>query len=389
MRELRGSRVGALMKEAIPRVFTKSLRSRIWEDDDDDNNGGKANVGPTTWMDGLRGCAALVVFNYHFLFAFTDSTAIGFGVDEQHRSVVELPFIRLLGLFEGLREMIAQKDVYFRPQFTEPSLRRCATLTGQLHFWLEELYKLSDVWRVGPFYPEHDPHLWTIGYEARMSMHLYITLVGLAKCKPRVRLFCLIGLALLYTVWNRWEGPLFFLGAALAQYHVIENPFMLKQQGPAPKDQLPGSPTIQSRTRHAAGRQTVRCAAYIFSLYLMSYPISGWKKPATGFTWINGFIPAFYSRKEKFPKSIGVLLFVFLLHTSRNPIGSSTPSFWHRLFTCRFARYLGQHMFALYLVHGTVLHLAGYGIPHLVWRIIGQNGAVHWLAGVTAGWVCS
>jgi hypothetical protein len=42
------------------------------------------------------GCAALIVFNYHFLIAFTDSTAIGFGVNEQHRSVVELPFIRLL-----------------------------------------------------------------------------------------------------------------------------------------------------------------------------------------------------------------------------------------------------------------------------------------------------
>lgn len=82
---------------------------------------------------------------------------------------------------------------------------------------------------------------------------------------------------------------------------------------------------------------------------------SGWMKPAPGFSWISGVIPAFNSRKEKFLKSIGVLLFVFvfLLHTSRNPIGSPTPSFWHRLFTCQFARYSGKHMFALYTVSCT------------------------------------
>ncbi|KAK5064576.1 hypothetical protein LTR84_000409 [Exophiala bonariae] len=462
VRDLRGSRVTGILESAVPTALSKSIRSRILEDPIS-SSGLKTNIGPTTWMDGLRGCAALVVFNYHFLFAFTDSTAVGFGVNEQHHSIIELPFIRLLydgatcvniffviagyvcsakalqlmttapsnssgnrhekvlsslscsvfrrfarlylpvmcmmfittvsayaGLFEGLRDMIAQKDVNFRPQFTEPSVRQCATLTQQLHFWLQELYKLSDVWRVGPFYPEHDPHLWTIGYEARMSMHLYIALVGLAKCKPRVRLGFLIALALLYTIWNRWEGPLFFLGAALAQYDALKHASGAVRLDPSPTDLLPGSPsTTQSSCKPSSAGRILRRAAYTFALYLMSYPISGFKKPAPGFTWMNNLIPAFYSRKEKFPKSIGVLLFVFLLQTSRNHIASPTPSFWHRLFTCRFARYLGQHMFALYLVHGTVLHIVGYGIPHFVWGFTGKDGAAGWLAGVVVGWVCS
>lgn len=464
MRELQQSRVAGLLGYAVPNVLSKAIRSRIWEDP---HNGVKPNIGPTTWMDGLRGCAALVVYNYHFLFAFTDSTAIGFGVKGQHHSIMELPFVRLLydgatcvnvffviagyvcsaralqlmtqataspsgngqekvlsslscsvfrrfarlylpvmcmmfittmsaylGLFEGLRSMIAQKDIYFRPQFTEPSVRRCPTLLGQLHFWLQEFYNLSDVWRVGPFYPEHDPHLWTIGFEARMSMHLYIALVGLAKCKPRIRLGALIALALVYTNWNRWEGPLFFLGAALAQYNALQRPSGgdARPDAATAPDELPGSPTAAAATGSGATksaattRRVLRTALYILALYLMSYPISGWKKPAPGFVWINKLIPAFYSRKEKFPKSVGVLLFVTMLQTSRNHIASSTPSLWHRLFTCRFARYLGQHMFALYLVHGTVLHIVGYGIPHLVWAVTGKDGAVGWLTGVVVGW---
>jgi hypothetical protein len=43
-----------------------------------------------------QGVRRSLFFNYHFLITCTDSTAIEFGVNEQHRSVVELPFIRLL-----------------------------------------------------------------------------------------------------------------------------------------------------------------------------------------------------------------------------------------------------------------------------------------------------
>lgn len=227
-----------------------------------------------------------------------------------------------------------------------------------------------------------------------MSIHLYIAPVGLAKCNPRVRLTGLVTLALVYTVWNRRGGLLFFVGAAQAQYDAIVDPHPRvvareqKEASAAPKnDQLPGSRTTQPRrTRHAAlSRRVFHLFVYIFALHLMSYPVDGWKKPAPCFAWANSFIPKFCSRKEKFPKSIGDLLFMTLLHTSNhNPIGSTpTASLWHRLFTSRSARYLGQNMLAWYLVHGTVLRVVRYGIPHLVWRVIlGQQGAVRWFAGV-------
>ena len=49
----------------------------------------------TAWMDGLRGITALIVFNKHYLFAFTDMTVMPWGANSHHYYLVEAPIIRL------------------------------------------------------------------------------------------------------------------------------------------------------------------------------------------------------------------------------------------------------------------------------------------------------
>jgi peptidoglycan/LPS O-acetylase OafA/YrhL len=34
---------------------------------------------------------------------------------------------------------------------------------------------------------------------------------------------------------------------------------------------------------------------------------------------------------------------------------------------------LGKVMFALYLVHGPVMYMGSYWVPHLVWRVVEEN----------------
>lgn len=61
-----------------------------------DNKPAPKEPRPTAWMDGLRGITALVVFNKHFLFAFTDMPVMPWGANKNHYYFVEFPFIRLL-----------------------------------------------------------------------------------------------------------------------------------------------------------------------------------------------------------------------------------------------------------------------------------------------------
>lgn len=50
---------------------------------------------------------------------------------------------------------------------------------------------------------------------------------------------------------------------------------------------------------------------------------------------------------------------------------------------------MAKNMFALYLVHGPVLHVVGYGLPHAVWGVIGKGTGWEWYAGIVVGWAVS
>jgi len=423
-------------------------------------DGGPRKAEATAWMDGLRGLAAIGVFNYHYFFAFTDAVVTGYGIDKKHHSFIQLPPLRLLydgvtcvsiffviagyvcsvralklmtshqtdkalrglmtsvfrrffrlympvfcvtlmsatlaqlGVFEILRPMMKQKKIFFPGAFSEVNLGRFENVGGQLKFWLSEMSTLSNPWYPGPFYPVHDPHLWTIQFEFRMSMHLYIALVGLAMCKSSVRLVLLVVIGFLYVFWGRWEGPPFFFGAAIAQWDI-----MRQGEGYLPQRQ----PQVSSPEKGMAGRthesqrslrpqfiwRVCRWLMYALALYLMTFPVTGCKKPAPGYIWMNNLIPSWAKRKEKFPKSIGAILLILLLTTTSDPASSSQPSLWHRVLTSRVALYFGRIMFGLYLVHGPLLHAFGYGIPHWVWGVIGKDSSFTYGVGFTVGWAIS
>lgn len=398
----------------------------------------------TAYLDGLRGLAALAVFNFHFFFAFTDYTHIGWGYQSSHYSIIALPVFRLLydggtcvnvffvvagyvcsakalqlmtagehekvlrslwgsvfrralrlylpvltitfittvmsylGFFEGLRPMLTQRKKHFAGAFGDGPVPRQESLTGQLYVWIEEMWSLANVWNSGPFYPEHDKHLWTIAYEFRTSMHLYLALLGTSMCRPVARLCFLITLAFVYLLWNRWEGPLFFLGAAIAQWEIIRKAKSFKS--------LPLVPV----QRDASGRrfnsaQLLRLLGYGLALYLMSFPIANFKSPAPGFAFVNKLIPRWYSRKEKFPKSVGMLVLLYLLSTNKD----QENSLWHRAMRSNVAQYMGRYMFALYLVHGPMLRWFGYGIPFAVWTVTGKDTNLGWVTGLFLGWAIS
>ncbi|KAI5366636.1 putative acyltransferase 3 domain-containing protein [Septoria linicola] len=430
----------------------------------------------TSWMDGLRGLCAIIVFNSHFLFAFSRIVPLGYRTPQmfnESNHIAALPpfcflwsglgavdvFFAIAGYVCSLRALqlmhlgssaydsvlIALSSSVFRRAFrlylpvivitlltafftyaggfgltsymcvkparakylpgdiSEVNPLQFETLPAQLHYWFNEMSILMNVWAVGPVYTSLDPHLWTIAYEFRASLHLYIVLLGLSRCRPIIRYWGLCGFALLYASWYRWEGPLFFLGAAAAQWDVIS----AKQED----EKTPRLPTSHSgpatSERSSAAEDNVSLKAFtrnprswlashhrnvlwLIAIYFSGYPVKGYVNPAPGYTWINAFIPAWYRKREfRFARSIGTLTLLYLLRSSNSSgVGHQTRA--HALLTSRVAQYLGQIMFALYLVHGTVLHALGYAITWWTWGWIGGNqGTLQWLIGILVGWSIS
>ena len=123
-------------------------------------------------------------------------------------------------------------------------------------------------------------------------------------------------------------------------------------------------------------------------MYLMSYPVSEFKNPSPGYAWINAFIPSGYAHREnKFPKSVGVLILLYLL---KDGAKGGKPGLWRSSLESDIELYLGRISFALYLVHATILHAVGYAIPHWVWAWIGGSESMNqWMIGIAVGWTAS
>lgn len=393
----------------------------------------------TAWLDGLRGLASITVFIYHFLFAFTMLPQIGYSPG--YRQWLRLPGIRIIfddfdgvaiffivsgyvcslkalqhivneepgkaretlehsifrrpfrlympvlvislmtamsayfGAFEILRPMMIERQKYFPGRFIESGLTKYPTLLWQLHFWQQELFSLMNPGVLSPQWLQHDSHLWTIPYEFRGSMCVYLTLAAVAGRKHSAQLLVLVTLGVFSFCWHFWEGPLFFGGAVIA---------LLKAMQEKKPTLLLG--TSQSCTCQNRQRKMLRPVGYIICLYLASYPSWNYDFPTPGFCWMNQFIPSWMDdRPDRLPKSIAGLLFVYLLSTSEHMAESVTASLFHKVFTSKIAQYMGQIMFAFYLVHGPILHSFGYGIPHGVWYYIGQETTFTYVAGLIVG----
>ena len=419
---------------------------------------------PTSCLDGLRGIAALCVFDFHYLFIFASQIGMPWG-DSTHRWLIELPIVRLpylglpmvniffivagyvialkplqlmhkntaasrqkllqtlcssvfrrvfrlylpvvastligvlavrLGFWELLRAPLTMKA--FFPGHREQQLPRLDTLGEQLTLWLQEMTHLLSVWNWRPFYAQHDPHLWTIPYEFRSSLVLYLALFFVARTRIYVRLFWLFFLSLLCYYSDRWEVVLYLWGACLAQWDIIRESKVVNET-PALVDlekTLDGVPVsadapglLSYRTANfnsvkirRRAKDATYAAFFVLALWLLSSPTVGFAT-AYGYETFSYIVPSFWSRKEKFLPSLGAALLLWLLSRS------SPKSIGHRLLTSHFVQYLGRISFSLYLMHGLLLHLYGYMVPIWVWNVVDRNSMLGWCVGIFVGWAAN
>ncbi|ETS81075.1 hypothetical protein PFICI_06077 [Pestalotiopsis fici W106-1] len=395
-------------------------------------------VGPTAYLDGLRGLAALFVFFCHFFYtAFV--IADGYGKDGGNYLFWKLPFIRLLfsgpsmvclffvisgyalslkaikqirsrsydgfattmssfvfrrafrlflptaistfmvvillqlGAYEVTRDFAG--DTNYVRGVIETHPLQAYTFNWQLWHWAWEMFDFIHVWGWEPFGGStmYDVHLWTIPVEYRCSMMLFLVLFGLARVRTGVRFACLIGLSWFCLRNNRWEMILFLAGMGIAEMDVIRGAHNTPSQTQPPTSPiLPFDEKSTFRPRDSKGLFWIVLS--IPAMYLMSEPDLG-TEGVPGWQFLGSLIPEYFVDKYRFWQIWGSILFVICV--ARSPA-------WQRVFNTPFVQYFGRISYAIYLMHGPVMHTAGFMIEKWAWSITGTEGTAYthgfWLA---------
>lgn len=473
-------------------------------------------VFPTSWLDGLRGLAAFAVFNFHYIYAFSDIAIMPYAIDKKHKWFIELPIIRLFyaghpavcifflaagyvcslrpltlmsskndsaayqslstslfrrvfrlylpvatitlitalaawgGLYTPLKPYMTdskKKPLYFPGPMGKAHPAITHSLIQELSRWARDMGKMMSLWVFQPFYPSFDGHLWTVRIEFRSSIYLYASLLALARVRTFIRLAALSLASGYCFYWGRWENVLFFWGACVAQFDIVRQARsaaakqLAERQQPrqtlpqvtisAPAEDVEKSAADPTSSHRRTDSQTIATPppppptdpskleapptiapqswrtrirflllttlsyaiwtpCFLFSLFLLSSPTS-FSAKAPGYITINRLLPNPYSddTKKFFIPSLGATALVLCLTLARPASGGDRLPVTHRVLNTWLPQYLGKVMFALYLVHGPIMHMGGYWVPHLVWKIFRLNKThrAGWLGGLIVGWL--
>jgi peptidoglycan/LPS O-acetylase OafA/YrhL len=392
-------------------------------------------------LDGLRGWACLLVFNFHFLFTYTWKVAIGWGFNGENFGIHQLPFVHLLisghimvaiffvisGYVLSYKPLKTIRSQSFDQTFTvlaSSTFRRGLRLyvpsliglmcvfvavrlglynyshsvikqgltirgTNEQHppvfrssmkqFW-DFYYTVAHL--LNPFdwnlyYNNYNPHLWTIPVEFRCSVVLFLTTIATSRLVAAIRMPLVGSLIWFCMRYGRWDVVPFLIGMIMAEIDIINGTW----ERPATSNTFDEKTNIRltpgGRILTTVSRRRLWITVFVIGLYIGSTPNLGYKW-TPGFRWLWHLTPHTYGELHRFPQTIGAALIVFSINHS--------PDI-QKLFTNPFSQYLGKISFAFYIVHGPILHSLGYSLMPNIWAITGKETNFQYCFGFLIGWM--
>ncbi|KAJ9491165.1 hypothetical protein VN97_g2098 [Penicillium thymicola] len=392
-------------------------------------------------LDGLRGWACLLVFNFHFFFTYTWKVAIGWGFGGENFGIHQLPIFHMLisghimvaiffvlsGYVLSYKPLKTIRSRSFDQTFTvlaSGTFRRAFRLyipaiTGILcvfvavrlglynysHGVIKEghtilgtneqhprVYKsfskqTDDLWvtlatLMNPFdyalyYNYYNPHLWTIPLELRSSLILFVVIMGTSRLVAPVRMTVVSGLIWFCMRYGRWEIVLFLFGMLMAEVDLINGTWELSARPAVGDDKTTIRLSLGSKITIRVSRRGLWISLFVIGLYFGSCPNIGFKWTPF-YSWLWHITPETYPEPHRFAQTVGAVLIVFSINHS--------PDI-QKLFTNSFSQYLGKISFAFYVVHGPVLHCLGYSIMPNIWRLTGKETNFQYCLGFLIGWL--
>jgi peptidoglycan/LPS O-acetylase OafA/YrhL len=217
--------------------------------------------------------------------------------------------------------------------------------------------ELATPWNWDKSGPTYDSHLWSIPLQYQCSILLYVTLIGLSKLRARHRIAAAVFFAS-YSLWmHRWEIFVYIIGMAIAEL-----------DHPMPTEELAWNHKQAPPTRwvRLLAQEILWNLLFTTGLYISSYP-----RHASDNMYFFSLLYKF-ARGYRPWHALGAVILVFTLPRSRA---------MQYVFTNSFFLYLGDISFAIYLVHGPVLHVLGYKLVFALDTIIpGRDGTKYQLA---------
>ncbi|KAM3417797.1 18S rRNA aminocarboxypropyltransferase [Cercospora zeina] len=389
----------------------------------------------TAYYDGLRGLACLIVFNFHFLYPYTDTSKRGWGADRWNVYIHQWPFICLLvrgramvtlffavsgyvlsfGFLKAMRDRQADKAfsrmaslavrrwirLYLPATITTilvcvaaywgafdagRKFQRTSMLTGtpeehppRKMSWKAQWADYCLMWWrwSNPFdwnfyWENYDPHTWTIPAEFRSSMVLFVMLLAGAGLKPRWRLGMITLVTAAALHFARWDVATFTGGALVADIHLSVSH---RIDGEAPK-----LPTTESEPEDEGSDREIstdfKWLIVILALYVLSFPDE--KAHSTpGFQTLAYYTPESYWNEYSFWHAIASTIILWSIE--------QLPAI-QRILSSEIPQYLGKISFAFYLCHGPLLHSIGFAMQPKIWKTFGHETLAMWCFGLAVGW---
>jgi peptidoglycan/LPS O-acetylase OafA/YrhL len=387
-------------------------------------------------LDGVRGWACLLVFNFHFLFTYTWKVAVGWGFAGENFGILHLPIIHLLisghimvAIFfvlsgyvlsykplklirsrswdqvftslasstfrRGLRLYIpsivgiflvflaVRAGVY---NYSHVVVNQGQTIQGtneqhppvmkslrrQFWDWYFTVVNLVNLWDWALYYNYYNPHLWTIPVEFRSSIVLFVTILATSRLVSVVRMSLVGGLIWFCMRWGRWDVVHFLFGMIMAELDLINGTW----ERPSTEEKQP-SPDNPKKYKFRISDRKWWISIFVFGLYLGSSPNTGYKWTPF-YMWLSKLTPKTYPEPHRFPQTLGAVLIVFSINRSKDI---------QKLFVNPLSQYLGKISFAFYIVHGPILHSLGYSLMPNIWSVVGKETDFQYCLGFFIGWL--
>lgn len=390
-------------------------------------------------LDGLRGWACLLVFNFHFLFTYTWKVAVGWGFANENFGIHQLPIVHMLisghimvaiffvisGYVLSYKPLKTIRSRSFEQTFTvlaSSTFRRalrlyipsivgltCVFVAVRLglynYSWgvikeghtilgtneqhppvYKSLYKqswdfyytvahLMNPFDWGLYYNNYNPHLWTIPVELRSSMVLFLATLGTSRLTAQLRMPIVATLIWFCMRYGRWDVVLFLVGMLMAEIDLINGTW---EKPPNAAEEKPNIRLVRSgKVLASISRRRFWISMFVVGLYFGSTPNIGFKWTPF-YRWMWDATPWTYPEPHRFPQTIGAALIVFSINHS--------PDI-QKLFTNPLSQYLGKISFAFYIVHGPILHCLGYSIMPTIWAMTGKETNFQYCFGFLIGWL--
>jgi peptidoglycan/LPS O-acetylase OafA/YrhL len=374
-------------------------------------------IQPTTYLNGVRGFAALCVYFQHYLVKYFKFLDNGYLSKPEESRFLQLPFIRLIftGRFmvanffilsgfvlscKPLR-LIRKRDSSLFDCLASSVFRRTPRLFLPLippmvvtafcnyHHWYVDqpeakpvdpnaqhpdlFNRLSEEFGIfaqivnpfswGTYHPSYTPHMWTLPMEFRGSMVVFLSLLCLSKTKVTIRMLLLTGFAYYCLQTAHWDTFLFVSGILLAEFHLIKRDTSISLEDFLQFINIHNKET----TRYVTIMSHVFWSlVFIFALFIGSWPCD--KASVTpGYVSLDLLTPQHYNSEELhgyFWYSIAAVM--IMMAFENYPI-------LQRPFATPLARYLGDISFAFYIIHWTFLWTIGRMITNETIALFGKN----------------